>query len=68
MPPRRSLKAAPNHRYPVTTGMYKRLLAAIEANHTELVQLRRTVDANFRRVAEMQIELDRLKTRLIGVP
>jgi hypothetical protein len=45
--------------------MYKRLLRSTAKNHRELVELRLTAEANFRRVAELQVEVDRLKNLLI---
>lgn len=43
------------------------LRAVVDANHGELVELRHTSEVNFRRIAELQVEVDRLKKLLAGV-
>ena len=57
----------PAARYSVSNSMYKKLVQTIEQNHNELTELRTTAEANFRRVAELQVEVDRLKKLLVTV-
>ena len=66
MPRKISRSVRPSKRHTLTRE-FAELKAIVIANHGELIELRHASETNFRRVAELQVEVDRLKKLLVAV-
>jgi len=64
---RKVARTARTNKQRLTNREFAELKAMVIANHGELVELRHTSEANFRRVAELKVEVDRLKKLLVPV-